>query len=176
MPLILFWDRFNWGLGLKTFIFLKNFYYRVGNKSIQIFAFCWALLSALEPYAACAAVLSGWPSQLYGFGLWQYELALFHAVYRAMQRAHGWFFVIIFCLLVSSSKAFVASYDPLRCAYLAYWWRPPGWFFVLFWRFPPPCVWKTYSAVLRHLNNYTSSVRLWLAESNPWMMSYFCHY
>ena len=82
-----------------------------------------------------------------------------------------WFF-----FLASSSKEFAAWLDPLLCADLAGWWHSPDWLLFLFWWFPSPCVWNISSAVSRNSHNSMSSVRPWVAELNPWMVSSFCHY
>ena len=98
----------------------QNCFYCFGNKIIKIFAFGWALLSALEPYAACAAAVSGQTIRLNGFGLCQYDLARVHIMTRDMQRAHMQFFFLDLFLLASSSKGFADWFDPLLCADLAY--------------------------------------------------------
>ena len=74
----------------------------------------------------------------------------------------GEFSFLVFFLLVSSSDRFAAWYDPLICAYLAYWWRSPDCLVFLFWWFPSPCVWNISSAVLMRSQNLTSSVSHWV--------------
>ena len=88
--------RIHWIPWTVTFIWFQNCFYRVFNKSIQIFAFGQALLSSLEPYAACAAATNGRPSRLRGFGLCQYDLARVHIVNSTMQGAHRWVFLLVF--------------------------------------------------------------------------------
>ena len=78
------------------FIGVKNWFYRSDNKNIQLSAFVRALLSALEPYSACAATASGWSSQLHGFGLCQNDLSQVHVATRFMQRGHRWVFIFYF--------------------------------------------------------------------------------
>ena len=123
MLLLVFWDGVTWVLGIKTFIVFKNFFYRGDNKRIQLFTFGRALLSVLEPHAACATAASSRPSWLYGFVLCQNDFAQVYVVNRAMQRSHRWVFLFFLFLLASSSKGFAAWVDPLLCADLADWWR-----------------------------------------------------
>ena len=46
--LLVFWSGVTCGLGLQTFIIFKNFFYHAGHTSVQIFAFGWVLLGALD--------------------------------------------------------------------------------------------------------------------------------
>ena len=96
LKLLVFWAGVTWGLGIFTFVCVYNCFYRVGKKSIQIFAFGQALLSTLVPYTACAAAASIWISQLHGFGLFHHDLARVNIVARSMQRSHRWVFLFGF--------------------------------------------------------------------------------
>ena len=165
MLLLVFWDRFIWGLWIQKFVGFKNFFNLIRHKSIQLFTFIQALLGALKPYAACAAAAVSWPSRLHGFDLCQNELAWFHVMSRVVQRAHMWFFLIFFCALFRGVRGLVWPFALRRLGGLVAFIRLLGFF--LFWWFHSPCIWKIFSAVSRCSQKSTVSVRPWVAESNP---------
>ena len=56
-------------------------------------------------------------------------------------------------------------------------WRIGGvyWTAWFFWWFPSQCVWNFSSEFSMHFQNSTISVSSWVSESNPGMISFFCH-
>ena len=94
--LLVFWAGVTTGLGLLMFFCGQNCLYHIGNKSIPIFAFGQALLSALEIYVVCAAAASGRPSQINIFGFFKHYFSQVHVVTRSMKRTHRWVFLLGF--------------------------------------------------------------------------------
>ena len=133
MPPLGFWDRVTWGPVLITFFDGKNYVYCVGNKSIHLFTFERAILSALEPYAAFSASTRSWPSLLHGFGLCKHDLAWVHVVTRVMQRSHRWFFIYGFIFVSVLFQGVCGLVWPF---FFALTWRVGDfnwtvWFFIL---------------------------------------------
>ena len=166
MPPLGFWARVTWGPVLITFFDIKNYVYCVGNKSIHLFTFERAILSALEPYAAFSASTRSWPSLLHGFGLCKHDLAWVHVVTRVMQRSHRWFFIYGFIFVSVLFQGVCGLVWPFFLRWLGGLVTLTGLFGFLFWKFTLPCVWNISSAVLLSSQNSTRSVRPLVEDSN----------
>ena len=147
--MLVFLARVIWGLGIQAVVGFKNLFYRVGHKIIQLFAFGWALLGDLEPYAACAASASGRPSWLSGFGFFQHDLSRVHVVSRTIQRAHMWFFIFRFIFVSVLFRGVRGLVWPFPLFWLDRLVAFTRLLVFLFWWFSSPYVWKFSSTVSR---------------------------
>ena len=128
--LLVFWAGVTWGLVIQMSIGFNNFYYRVVQNSIQLFAFSRALLApwnlmwpALPPRAVDQVNFMALVCSRMTF----HEFILWPGPCRGQT---GEFVFFVLFLLASAHKGFTARFEPLLCADLADWWRSPDFFFV----------------------------------------------